>query len=291
MSNPVNIFISYTHADEAYKNNLIKHFVTLERNKKVKTWSDTNIEAGIELWDSIDSAFNQSEIFLPLISIDYLTSKSCISGELVKALSRRKQGEKFRVIPVILRPCDWHQFEQLGTYKALPHDGRPINKFDCPDEPYCQIVKAVSDILEKGSSVDLGEAIIPENEFTLKLLYNILSSEEKTEEKGLCIIHKNTTALPIISFSFPHSPSKTTYLTPLDCTETKIKISTQELIKMNWLSSEQHKEEKQNSTLIQHQLNQSINHELNIEKIKKTIDERNIDAFFEKTMTIGECLV
>lgn len=282
MKNPINIFISYTHTDEEFMKRLKNHFVTKERNNQVKIWSDTNIEAGIELWEEINSNFNKSNIVLTLISVDYLNSKSCVNGELTKALNRRKSDKNFRVIPIIVRPCDWVDFENLGTYKALPHDGYPISKFETQDDAYCQIVKAISEIIEKGISIELGEQEIPDDDFLVKILYNILSIEPKISNKGISMIKYKNQLSPIISFSFPHDNKKRKYKVDNSFTETKFNLAIETLISLNWIISKPCVENQQEYTLIQYQLNPTVNHQFYAEKLLKILINKGINKEFTK---------
>ena len=60
---------------------------------------------------------------------------------MARALERHRSGAA-RVIPVIRRPCDWHQ-TLFGTLLASPTDGRPVTKFPDPDDAFLDITKAI----------------------------------------------------------------------------------------------------------------------------------------------------
>ena len=47
-SSTIKVFISYSHKDEAIKNELCVHLANLRRQGKIETWSDRAIEAGAE---------------------------------------------------------------------------------------------------------------------------------------------------------------------------------------------------------------------------------------------------
>jgi hypothetical protein len=62
-----------------------------------------------------------------LISADFLASDYCYGIELQRALEGHQRG-KARVIPIILRPCDW-QTSPFAPLQCLP---RPrIAQRDC----------------------------------------------------------------------------------------------------------------------------------------------------------------
>ena len=46
-----NVFISYSHKDEEYKNQLIAHLSGLVRNKIIHLWDDRQIKIG-DSWDA-----------------------------------------------------------------------------------------------------------------------------------------------------------------------------------------------------------------------------------------------
>jgi hypothetical protein len=74
--------------------------------------------------------------------------------EMKRALERHQRGEA-KVIPVILRPCDWHDLP-FGKLLATPKDGRPITKWPNIDEAFQDVVSAI-----KGSLKSLAQSAKP----------------------------------------------------------------------------------------------------------------------------------
>lgn len=136
------LVFSYSHADEALRNELEKHLSPLKRAGKITTWHDRRIVPGQEFERQIDQYFSEAGIILLLISSDFIASDYCYEVEMTNALARHKRGEAV-VIPVILRECAWHQLE-FGSIMAATIDGKPITKFASHDEGYVQVVDAVS---------------------------------------------------------------------------------------------------------------------------------------------------
>jgi hypothetical protein len=75
------------------------------------------------------------------VSSDFLNSEYCYGIEMKRALERQREGSA-RVIPVILRPCDW-QTSQLKGLLATPADGKPVIKFPIRDDAFLEITKAI----------------------------------------------------------------------------------------------------------------------------------------------------
>lgn len=136
------LVFSYSHVDEALRNELEKHLSPLKRMGKITTWHDRRIVPGQEFENQIDHYFSQADIILLLISSDFIASDYCYQVEMTNALERHKRGEAV-VIPVILRECAWHQLP-LGNIMAATIDGKAISRFASHDEGYVQVVDAVS---------------------------------------------------------------------------------------------------------------------------------------------------
>lgn len=144
---PLDVFISYAHADEEYANKLKKHLATLRRGGQINDWYDGCILPG-GIWQSeIDKALKRADIILLLVSSDFLDSYFCIEKELSVAL-RLKRAGKTRIIPVILRDCRWRE-ESFGSFKALPRRGAlPITLFKNEDTGFREVVDGIADVVK-----------------------------------------------------------------------------------------------------------------------------------------------
>ncbi|HRI62046.1 MAG TPA: SUMF1/EgtB/PvdO family nonheme iron enzyme [Saprospiraceae bacterium] len=140
---PVNIFIAYAHADEAYLRPLRKHLALLE-DDGVSIWYDGEILPGEE-WDtSIKKRLSEAHIILLLVSADFLTSDYVIGTELPTALGRHAAGE-CTVVPVIVRNCLWQK--KLGALQALPVEAFPIENWSSRDSAYHNIAEGVDKLI------------------------------------------------------------------------------------------------------------------------------------------------
>ncbi len=137
----VKAFISYSHKDEPLRNELESHLSMLKRSGVIETWHDRRIIAGSELDSAISEQLEAAQIIMLLISSDFLASNYCYDIEMGRALEMHKEG-KAVVVPIILRPCDWHA-SPFGGLMATPTDGLPVTKFPNQDEAFTNIVKEV----------------------------------------------------------------------------------------------------------------------------------------------------
>jgi len=141
------LFFSYSHADEDLRDQLETHLSGLRRQGLVESWHDRRIIAGEEFGSAIDSHIDTANVILLLVSPDFIASDYCYEREMTRALERHQRGEA-RVIPVILRPCDWHDLP-FGRLLATPRDGRPVTKWPSTDEAFLDIVTAIKRVLKE----------------------------------------------------------------------------------------------------------------------------------------------
>lgn len=139
------IFISYSHKDEPYREELEKHLIMLKRNGFIQTWTDRKILPGQEWSKEISSELEVAEIILLLISSDFLASDYCFDIEVKQAMKQHEQGVS-KVVPIILRPCDWHD-APFGILQGLPKDAKPIKEYTDIDSAFLEVVKGIKKIL------------------------------------------------------------------------------------------------------------------------------------------------
>lgn len=148
---PISIFMSYSHRDEHFRDELAKHLSLLRRQGVISEWHDRRITAGNEWAGEIDVHLATADIILLLISADFLASDYCYGIELEQAMERHEAGEA-RVIPVIVRPVDWRS-ALFGKLQALPKDAKPVTSWRSSDEAFEDIARGIRLILEEVTSV------------------------------------------------------------------------------------------------------------------------------------------
>ena len=139
-SGPLNIFISYAHEDEKLCQSLLKHLSQLRR-EGVHGWYDRQIAAGTEWAGRIDEHLNSADLILLLISKDFLDSQYCYDVEMARALELHEQKQA-RVVPVILRPCDWKN-SPFSKLNALPQSGKPVVDWKTRDHAFLNVVEGL----------------------------------------------------------------------------------------------------------------------------------------------------
>lgn len=147
----VNVFFSYAHKDEHLRDELAMHLSNLRRQKIISEWHDRRISAGTEWAGQIDQHLDSGRIILLLISPAFMSSDYCHDVEMLRAMERHENGEA-RVIPVILRPCDW-KGAPFSKLQALPKDAVAVTLWGNQDEAFLNVVdgirKAIDDLVSK----------------------------------------------------------------------------------------------------------------------------------------------
>jgi len=141
------IFFSYSHKDEPLRDQLETHLAMLKRQGFIEAWHDRRISAGDDVHREIDANLAAADIVLLLVSSDFLASDYCYEREMLRTLERDRDGAA-RVIPVILRPCDWHD-APFGSLRAAPRDGKPITTWADRDEAFLDVTNAIKDALRQ----------------------------------------------------------------------------------------------------------------------------------------------
>lgn len=144
---PARVFISYSHADDTYRDELDKQLSILKRNGIVEVWHDRRLVAG-EDWDhGIKSELERADIILLLVSSDFIASDYINDVEIKRAVDRHHSGSAC-VIPIIVRPCIW-DLAPFAKLQALPKNAKAISKWANIDEAYLDVAVGIRSAAEK----------------------------------------------------------------------------------------------------------------------------------------------
>lgn len=155
------VFFSYSHKDEDLRDQLETHLRMLKRQGVISVWHDRRLGAGDDVDEGISQELERADIILLLVSSDFLASEYCYGTEMKRALERHEAGDA-RVIPIILRPCDWLH-APFGKFVTAPKDGKPVTKWPDPDEAFLDITRAIRGVTgDKAGLATAGKAPAPE---------------------------------------------------------------------------------------------------------------------------------
>jgi len=154
-------FISYTHVDAHYIERLHVHLAQLKREGLLTSWYDGEITAGQRLDQAIDDELKKADLFLALVSPDYLASNYCYNIEFQEAQKLHAAG-KLVIIPIIVQPCDWKS-APFGKFKAIPKDGKPVSEWMNENNAFLNIVDEIRKLTNKPITPQPNESITRRN--------------------------------------------------------------------------------------------------------------------------------
>ena len=145
--NPVILFIAYAAKDEAYREALETHLAPLTRGGIVAAWHFRRLIPG-QAWDEeIHQQLDNCDIFIPLVSSDFIASDYAYTVEFERAKQLRSEG-KIEILPVIVRACLWTE-TPLEEIQALPDNGKAISSWNDQDEGWLSVVKGIQQVANK----------------------------------------------------------------------------------------------------------------------------------------------
>lgn len=119
------VFISYSHKDQQYLDELLPHLKSYEQRGMIDCWSDKKIEVGTDWQEKISQALEAAEVAVLLISKYFLSSKFITDFELPRLLSAA-QNKDLVIVPVILGKC-LIQNTPLHRFQAINSLDNPLN--------------------------------------------------------------------------------------------------------------------------------------------------------------------
>jgi hypothetical protein len=153
MTKPINIFIIYAREDKEIKQGLLSYLNPFVKPYNLNIWHDAHIQPGQEWKYSIDSRLNQTDLFVMLVSIDFMNSHFIHQVEFKYAVERHKANKSI-IIPVITRECPWDiDFEfddysfSLKELQVLPDEGKPIVDWKTSDHAFNNIATGIRKVV------------------------------------------------------------------------------------------------------------------------------------------------
>ncbi|AUB39529.1 DNA polymerase III, delta prime subunit [Nostoc flagelliforme CCNUN1] len=143
----INVFCSYSGKDSIFYKSLTAHLSILKRQGIISAWHDRDIDVSSDWRKEISEQLKQSQVFLFLVSSDYLASDYSYTREMSYALQKHNVNE-ITVVPIIVRPVDWSD-APFRNLQVLPRNGRPITQWENRDEAFVEIAKTIRQIVEQ----------------------------------------------------------------------------------------------------------------------------------------------
>lgn len=119
------IFICYSHRDSKWLERLHVHLRPLERTAGIIRWDDTLLVSGNDWRSRIRDAISAAKVAILLISADFLASEFVQTEELPPLLASAASANA-TILPVIIGPSRFEQFEALARFQAVNNPSRPV---------------------------------------------------------------------------------------------------------------------------------------------------------------------
>lgn len=142
----VRIFISYVDGDEEFRQELENQLASLQRQGIISTWDDRKMQLAEEREAVILKHLNEAQIILLLVSPRFIASDK-YNIEVERAMQRRR-AEGVRVIPIILRACDW-RLASFGGLQPLPRNEIPLSRWDDMEEAFYNVALELKEIIQR----------------------------------------------------------------------------------------------------------------------------------------------
>jgi ubiquinone/menaquinone biosynthesis C-methylase UbiE len=139
------LFLSYSHRDKNWLEQLQWHLKPLERDGLIDRWDDTRIRPGADWRREIADAVNSARIVVLLVSAHYLGSEFINNEELPPLLTAAQQ-EGAVIIPVILSACLFEETRSLSRFQSINEPSQPLNSMNESDRDkvWVQLARTIS---------------------------------------------------------------------------------------------------------------------------------------------------
>jgi internalin A len=142
------VFISYSHKDDAALAQLQTHLKPLIRKSSLQIWDDTQIEAGDEWRQKIDSAISSAKVAVLLVSPDFLASDFIADHELPPFLDAAK-NEGLTILWIPYRSSNY-EVTEIANYQAAHPPAQPLSKLSPAEQDdawvkICKKIQAAAD--------------------------------------------------------------------------------------------------------------------------------------------------
>ena len=136
------VFVSYSHQDRKWLDQLQTHLAPLIRNREISVWVDTQIEPGQQWKDAIERAIKHAKVAILLVSHNFLASDFIAEHELPPLL-KASASEGLKILWIPLTSCSYEETE-IAQYQSAHPPTQPLDSLHGSSRN-----KALTDIVAK----------------------------------------------------------------------------------------------------------------------------------------------
>lgn len=177
------VFISYSHKDTKFLDELLLHLRPLERANLISKWSDKQIAPGSQWFDEIKDALVGANVAVMMVSPGFLASDFMHEHELGPLLKEAEQGG-VRILWIPVRACSYKE-TPLKNYQAVISPDKPMAEMKAErDKAWVKVCQEIKRALNSpvGSSetanvTPLGQNLITQQEHRRKVITPLVTKE------------------------------------------------------------------------------------------------------------------
>ena len=120
------IFISYSHRDKKYLEELRRVFLPYERELRVSVWDDRRIEPGSAWKSEVEEALERARVAVLIVSAHFLASSFIAEAELPPILRAAERGG-LKILWIAVSECAYEATE-IALYQAANEISKPLDQ-------------------------------------------------------------------------------------------------------------------------------------------------------------------
>ena len=148
-----NVFISYSHADDRWRQRLVKHLKVLVAEGHIHVWDDSSVTVGEDWQARINAELDQAGVALLLVSATFLTSEFVRQKKIPSILERHQQGG-MTIYPLLVQPSAWQEVGWLSKLQVRPRSAKALasHKGVKIDELLTDVSREIFEIVRAGAA-------------------------------------------------------------------------------------------------------------------------------------------
>lgn len=136
------VFISYSHADEGWRDRLVTHLEPLAREGLARLWHDRVLRPGDAWYEEILAGMDASSVAILLVSPEFLASEFVFREEFPR-LEALAAERGVRLVPVLVSSCGWREVEGVRRLQMWPAHLTPLARAADPDAELAALASEV----------------------------------------------------------------------------------------------------------------------------------------------------
>ena len=191
------VFISYSHEDEEFLKELLKHLKPYTRSGVITHWSDKQIASGSKWFDQIQKALGKTSVAVLLVSPSFLASDFIHEHELGPLLTEAEDGG-VTILWIQLSSCSYEETPLKDYQAVVSPPEKPLAQMSTAnrDETWVQICKEIKKALNRSGNKQSTPS-------QLQCFVAALQRLDLGEQPSLTEIYQKLLTPPIIDLPVP----------------------------------------------------------------------------------------